>query len=146
MAKKVIKEFLDDALDSSIKQISGQDAAFLYAESALNPMHIGTLIIIEGSLKFDDFKAIIASKLHLMPKFRQRLLNVPFDLDFPYWVDDPNFELDLHLNHIKLPDPADWKTLRETTASIFSAALDLRRPLWSISFIEGLDNINPHYS
>ena len=142
MAKKVIKEFLDDAIDSSIKQISGQDAAFLYAESALNPMHIGTLIIVEGSLKFEDFKAIIASKLHLMPKFRQRLLNVPLNLDYPYWVDDPNFDIDLHLSRLKLPDPADWKTLRETTASIFSASLDLRRPLWSISFIEGLDNIN----
>lgn len=142
MAKKVIKDLLDDALDSSIKQVTGQDAAFLYAESALNPMHIGTLIIVEDSLIFDDFKDTIASKLHLMPKFRQRLLNVPFDLDYPYWVDDPNFELDLHLNRIKLPDPADWKTLRDTTATVFSASLDLRRPLWSITFIEGLDTIS----
>ena len=86
MAKKAIKALLDDALDSSIKQISGQDAAFLYAESALNPMLIGTLIIVEDSLKFRDFKAILASKLHLMPKFRQRPLNVPLNLDFPYWV------------------------------------------------------------
>ena len=102
MAKKAIKALLDDALDSSIKQISGQDAAFLYAESALNPMLIGTLIIVEDSLKFRDFKAILASKLHLMPKFRQRLLNVPLNLDFSYWVDDPHFDLDLHLNRIKL--------------------------------------------
>ena len=142
MAKKAIKALLDDALDSSIKQISGQDAAFLYAESALNPMLIGTLIIVEDSLKFRDFKAILASKLHLMPKFRQRLLNVPLNLDFPYWVDDPHFDLDLHLNRIKLPDPANWKTLRETTASVFSASLDLRRPLWSMTFIEGLDEIS----
>ena len=142
MAKKAIKALLDDALDSSIKQISGQDAAFLYAESALNPMLIGTLIIVEDSLKFRDFKAILASKLHLMPKFRQRLLNVPLNLDFPYWVDDPHFDLDLHLNRIKLPDPANWKTLRETTASVFSASLDLRRPLWSMTFIEGLDEFH----
>ena len=142
MAKKVIKEILDDALDSSVKQISGQDAAFLYAESALNPMHIGTLVLVENSLKFDDFKALMASKLHLMPKFRQRLLNVPFDLDYPYWVDDPNFDIDLHLNRIKLPDPANWKTLRDITATLFSSSLDLRRPLWSITFIEGLDNIS----
>jgi WS/DGAT/MGAT family acyltransferase len=142
MAKKAIKALFDDALDSSIKQISGQDAAFLYAESSLNPMLIGTLIIVEDSLKFDDFKAILASKLHRMPKFRQRLLNVPLNLDYPYWVDDPNFDLDLHLNRIKLPDPANWKTLRETTASVFSASLDLRRPLWSMTFIEGLDEIS----
>jgi len=142
MAKKVIKNILDNALDSSIEQISAQDATFLYAESPTSPMHIGSLTIVEGSLNFEDFKAILASKLHLIPKFRKRLLNVPFNLDYPYWVDDPNFDIDLHINRIKLPDPANWKTLREITASIFSGSLDLRRPLWSISFIEGIDEIS----
>ena len=142
MAKKVIKDILDDALGSAIEQISAQDATFLYAESPTSPMHIGSLTIVEGSLNFEDFKAILASKLHLMPKFRKRLLNVPFNLDYPYWVDDPNFDIDLQIDRIKLPDPANWKTLREITASIFSGSLDLRRPLWSISFIEGLDEIS----
>lgn len=142
MAKKVIKDILDDALDSSIEQISAQDATFLYTESSTSHMHVGSLTIVEGSLNFDDFRAILASKLHLVPKFRKRLLNVPFNLDFPYWVDDPNFDIDLHLERRKLPDPANWKTLRETTASIISGALDLRHPLWSISFIEGLNEIS----
>ncbi len=143
MAKKaVLKEIVENALNTSIEQISAQDATFLYAESPTSPMHIGSLTIVEGSLNFKDFKAIIASKLHLMPKFRKRLLNVPFNLDYPYWVDDPNFDIDLHISRIKLPDPANWKTLREITASIFSGSLDLRRPLWSISFIEGLDEIS----
>ncbi len=141
MAKKVLEDILEDAMNSSIEQISAQDATFLYADSPTSPMHIGSLTIVEGSLNFKDFKAIVASKLHLMPKFRKRLLNVPFNLDYPYWVDDPNFDIDLHLDRIKLPDPANWKTLREVTASIFSDSLDLRRPLWSISFIEGLDEI-----
>jgi WS/DGAT/MGAT family acyltransferase len=142
MAKKIdLKDIVQDALDSSIQQISGSDAAFLYAESPTSPMHIATLNIVEGSLKFEDFKEIIASKLHLLPKFRQRLLNVPMNLDYPYWVDDPNFDLDLHLNRIKLPDPSNWKTLRELTSTLFSAPLDLRRPLWSVHFIEGLDEI-----
>ncbi len=104
-------------------------------------MHVGTLTIVEGSIKFEDFKDIVASKLHLIPKFRQRLMNVPFDLDYPYWVDDPNFDIDLHLHRMKLPDPANWKTLRDITSSLFSNTLDLRRPLWSVSFIEGLDEI-----
>ena len=104
-------------------------------------MHVATLNIVEGSLKYEDFKEIIASKLHLIPKFRQRLLKVPFNLDYPYWVDDPNFDLDLHLNRMKLPDPADWKTLRYLTSKLFSAALDWRRPLWSVHFIEGIDEI-----
>ncbi len=142
MAKKVIQDFLQGALDNSIQQISGQDATFLYAESPTSPMHIATLTIVEGSLKSEDFKDIVASKLHLIPKFRKRLLNVPLNLDYPYWVDDPNFDIDLHINRLRLPDPSDWKTLREMTSSIFSSPLDLRRPLWSISFIEGLDEVS----
>lgn len=143
MAKKIdLKDIVQDAFDSSIHQISGYDAAFLYAESPTSPMHIASLNIVEGSLKYEDFKEIVASRLHLLPKFRKRLLNVPFNLDYPYWVDDPNFDIDLHLNRIKLPDPSNWKTLRDLTSSLFSAPLDLRRPLWSIHFIEGLDEIN----
>ena len=142
MPKNVIQNFLDGALDNSIQQISGSDATFLYAESPSSPMHIATLTIMEGSIEFDDFKAIVASKLHLIPKFRKRLLNVPLNLDYPYWVDDPNFDIDLHINRLRLPKPANWKTLREMTSSIFSSPLDLRRPLWSIDFIEGLDEVS----
>lgn len=142
MAKKtVIKDIVQDSIETSAKQISGYDATFLYADSPSSPMHVGTLTIVEGSIKFEDFKDIVASKLHLIPKFRQRLMNVPFDLDYPYWVDDPNFDIDLHLHRMKLPDPANWKTLRDITSSLFSNTLDLRRPLWSVSFIEGLDEI-----
>ena len=142
MAKKIdLKDIVQDAFDSSIQQVSGYDAAFLYAESPTSPMHVASLNIVEGSLKYEDFKEIIASKLHLIPKFRQRLLNVPMNLDYPYWVDDPNFDLDLHLNRMKLPDPSNWKTLRYLTSKLFSAPLDLRRPLWSIHFIEGIDEI-----
>jgi WS/DGAT/MGAT family acyltransferase len=142
MAKKIIKDLLQDALDSSIQQVSGQDATFLYAESPTSPMHIATLTIVEGSIEFNDFKKIVASKLHLIPKFRKKLLNVPLNLDYPYWVDDPNFDIDLHINRLRLPAPSNWKTLREMTSSIFSGPLDLRRPLWSISFIEGLDEVS----
>jgi diacylglycerol O-acyltransferase / wax synthase len=142
MATKMdLKDIVQDAFDGNIQQISGSDAAFLYAESPTSPMHIATLNIVEGSLKFDDFRNIVKSKLHLIPKFRQRLLNVPMNLDYPYWVNDPNFDIDLHLTRIKLPDPANWKTLRKMTSTIFSAPLDLRRPLWSVHFIEGLDEI-----
>ena len=142
MPTKVIQDFLDNTLDDSVQQISGSDAAFLYADSPTSPMHIATLTIVEGSLEYQDFKDIVASKLHLIPKFRKRLLNVPMNLDYPYWVDDPNFDIDLHVNRLKLPEPADWSTLRELTSSIFSSSLDLRRPLWSMSFIEGLDNVS----
>jgi len=140
--KDWIKSFLEDANKDALKQVSGQDATFLYAESPTSPMHIGSLTIIEGSISFEDFKANLVSKLHMVPKFRQRLINVPFDLDYPYWIDDPNFDIDLHLDRVKLPDPSNWKTLREITGSIFSRPLDLRRPLWSITFIEGINEID----
>ena len=94
MSKKGIQDILQGTLDDSVQQISGQDATFLYAESPSSPMHIATLTIVEGSLKFDDFKDIVASKLHLIPKFRKRLLNVPMNLDYPYWVDEPNVDMD----------------------------------------------------
>ncbi|MFT7073158.1 WS/DGAT/MGAT family O-acyltransferase [Patiriisocius sp. Uisw_017] len=142
MATKLdIKDIVQDAMDGSIKQISGYDAAFLYAESPTSPMHIATLSIVEGSINFEDFKESVSSKMHLIPKFRQRLKRVPMDLDYPYWVNDPNFDIDLHLHRSKLPDPSNWRTLRDMTSSIFSAPLDLRRPLWSIHFIEGIDEI-----
>jgi WS/DGAT/MGAT family acyltransferase len=141
MAKKVITDFLQDAIETSAEQISGQDATFLYADTASSPMHIATLTIVENSLKFNDFREVLESKLHLIPKFRKKLVNVPLNLDYPYWADDPNFDLDLHLNRLKLPDPANWKTLRDLTSNIFSSSLDLKRPLWSVYFIEGLDEI-----
>ena len=142
MGNSMFKNILQDSLDISAEKISGQDATFLYAESPSSPMQIATLTIVEGSLEFDDFKAIVASKLHLIPKFRKKLLNVPFNLDYPYWVDDQNFDIDLHINRVKLPEPSNWSTLREMTSSIFSRPLDFRRPLWSISFIEGLDEVS----
>lgn len=142
MGNSLLKNLFQENLDGVAEKISGQDATFLYAESPSSPMQIATLTIVEGSLEFEDFKAIVASKLHLIPKFRKRLLNVPFNLDYPYWVDDPNFDIDLHINRVQLPKPSNWKTLREMTGSIFSRPLDLRRPLWSISFIEGLDEVS----
>lgn len=138
----MFKDIIDKVLDPSIQPISGPDAGFLYSDSPKSPMHIASLTIVEGSIGFEGFKHNIASKLDQVTKFRQRLVNVPLNLGYPYWADDPNFDLDLHIQRIKLPDPADWETLRELTASVFSRPLDLRRPLWSITFVEGLDAVS----
>ena len=136
------KNILKDVNDLKIEPISGTDAAFLYAEAPHSPMHLGGLSIVEGSLSFQDFKAVIASRIHQVPKFRKRLISVPMNLDYPYWADDPNFDLDMHLHHIALPAPGDWETLRNLSSSIFSIPLDKSRPLWSINFIEGLDKVS----
>jgi len=138
----MLKKILNKVLDPALQPISGYDAAFIYSETPKSPMHVASLTVVEGSLDYEDFKANVASKLHLMGRFRQRLVNVPFNVDYPYWADDPNFDIDLHIQHIRLPEPGDWNTLRNLTASLFSAPLDLRRPLWSMYFIEGVTNID----
>ncbi len=124
-----------------MKPISGLDATFLYAETPNSPMHVASVAVIEGSLKFEDFRKVILSRLHLIPKLRQRLMQVPFNIDYPYWVDDPSFDIDMHLQRIALPKPGSWKELRATASSIMSEPLDRTRPLWHFTFIEGLDNI-----
>ncbi len=135
---KIIQQFNKTP---DIKAISGMDATFLYIETPTSPMHIGSVAVIEGSLEFEKFKATIHSRLHMIPKLRQRLVYVPFSIDYPYWVDDPNFDIDMHIDHIALPKPGNWKTLRKVASQIFSEPLDQSRPLWSFTFVEGLDNI-----
>jgi diacylglycerol O-acyltransferase / wax synthase len=129
------------ASNNLLKPISGMDATFLYTETPTSPMHIGSVVIIEGSLDFETFKATVHSRIHQIEKMRQRLVFVPMSIDHPYWVDDPHFDIDLHIKRIALPDPGSWKELRSTASSIFSEALDPNRPLWSITFVEGLDHI-----
>ncbi|MGB0388424.1 MAG: wax ester/triacylglycerol synthase family O-acyltransferase [Ardenticatenaceae bacterium] len=124
-----------------MKAISGMDAAFLYAETPTSPMHVGSLAVIEGSLKFEVFREIIRSRIHLIPVMRQRLVSLPLSIDHPYWVDDPYFNLNLHIQHIALPRPGGWRELRALVSQIFSKPLDMSRPLWSFTFIEGLDTI-----
>lgn len=124
-----------------MKPLSGLDANYWYAESATSPMHVGSVVIIEGSLKFEDFRKLLEERIHLVPKLRQRLLDVPLSIDLPFWIDDPHFALDLHLNHIALPKPGGWAELRATASQIFSEHLDRTRPLWSFTFVEGLDKI-----
>lgn len=122
--------------------ISGMDSTFLYAETPTSPMHIGGVAVIEGSLDFKTFKRTIASRIHQIPKLRQRLMQVPFSIDHPYWVDDPDFNLDMHIDHVALPKPGSWKNLRRLASKLFSEPLDKSRPLWSFTFVEGLDQLS----
>ncbi|MEM6378391.1 MAG: wax ester/triacylglycerol synthase family O-acyltransferase, partial [Bacteroidota bacterium] len=137
MIDKLIKQFNNP----NVNPISGMDATFLYTETPTSPMHIGSVAVIEGSLDFEKFKATIHSRIHMIPKLRQRLVYVPFSIDYPYWVDDPNFDIDMHIHHIALPSPGNWKSLRKIASQIFSEPLSQTRPLWSFTFVEGLDSI-----
>lgn len=124
-----------------MEQLTGLDASFLYLETPSTPMHVGGVSVVEGSLEFDRFREFIAGRLHLVPKLRQRLVEAPMGIDYPFWVDDPEFNLDMHLSHVALPQPAGWRELRALASRAFSQALDRSRPLWEIVFVEGINNI-----
>ena len=125
-----------------MEQLSGLDAAFVYLDARNAPMHVGGLHVYQptaGQFGFDEFRAHIAACIDSSPIFRRRLLQVPLRLGRPFWIDDPHFELDLHLQHSALPPPADWDRLRELAARMFSRPLDPDRPLWHLTFVSGLD-------
>lgn len=124
-----------------MQPLSGLDSSFLYLEDAHQPMHVGSVLVFEGSMDFESFRRTLASRIHLVPRLRQRLAMVPFGIGKPYWVEDPAFNLDMHLQHVALPSPGNWKELRKLAARIFSVPLDRTRPVWEMTFVEGLDNI-----
>ena len=130
-----------------MKQLSGLDAAFLYLETGATPMHIGSLCIYDqsmapgGIVTFKDIIRFFDERMHKARAFRQRIAKVPLSLGHPYWIEDPNFDLEFHLRHIALPKPGDWRQLCILTARLLSRPLDLNRPLWESWVIEGLDNV-----
>ena len=130
-----------------MQQLSGADAAFLYFETPKAPGHIFNLWIYDQSSAPDGkvtFKGVmdhVQKRLHVAPHLRQRLVPVPFELDHPYWVNDPGFDLEYHVRHIALPKPGDWRQLCIQVARLHSRHLDHSRPLWEMYVIEGLNNV-----
>lgn len=130
-----------------MEQLTGQDASFVYTETPRSPMHIGGIAIydpseIEGGVqRFKNIISFIEDRLHLAKTFRRKLVNVPLNLDHPYWVEDKDFDLEFHLRHIRLPEPGDWRQLCIQASRLHARPLDLTKPLWEFTVIEGLDAI-----
>ena len=130
-----------------MQQLSGQDASFVYLETPHTPMHIGSCAIYDpstapgGFVRFKDILNFIQSRLTGARSFRQRLVRVPFDLDHPYWIEDPEFDIEYHVRHIALPKPGDWRQLCIQVARLHARPMDLSKPLWEFTIVEGLDNI-----
>ncbi len=130
-----------------MQQLSGQDASFVYMETPTTPMHIGSVGIYDpstapnGFVRFKDILQFIESRLGGAKSFRERLVRVPFDIDHPYWIQDPDFDLEYHVRHIALPAPGDWRQLCIQVARLHSRPMDLTKPLWEFIIVEGLDNI-----
>src|SRR6195952_6115354 len=130
-----------------MEQLSWTDDMMLRAERPETPMQIQMLLIYDQSTAADGrvtFKRILGeidARLHLAPTFRRRLTELPGGLHMPYWVDDPNFDLEYHVRHIGLPQPGDWRQLCIQVARLHARQIDLRRPPWEITVIEGLNSV-----
>ena len=130
-----------------MQQLSGQDAMFVHAEMKGLPQHIGGISIYDqstapgGRVRFKQILAMLKTRTHLSPIFRRKLATVPFGLGQPYWVDDPEFDLEYHVRHIALPKPGDWRQLCILAARLHAIPLSRDKPLWEIYIIEGLDAV-----
>src|SRR3954447_19991795 len=121
--------------------LSAIDASFLAGEKESSHMHVGAVMIFEGPpLGHDDMLEHIASRLHLVPRYRQKLAVPRFEMGRPLWVDDPSFNLEYHVRHTALASPGDLDQLRRLTARIFSQRLDRSKPLWECWFVQGLED------
>jgi diacylglycerol O-acyltransferase len=120
-------------------RLTGLDASFLHIERGPAHMHVAACAVFEGPPPDpDEVMATVHSRLHLVPRYRQRLAFIPFGQGRPVWVDDPHFNLAYHVRHTALPLPGDDEQLKRLTGRVFSQALDRNRPLWEMWIVEGL--------
>src|SRR4051794_38886588 len=116
------------------------DASFLHLENANQPMHVGCVMIFDGDAPgYDEFAEHVESRLSMVPRYRQRLANVPLGQGRPKWVDDEDFDLRFHVRQTALPPPGTERELKTLAARVFAQNLDREKPLWELWLIGGLD-------
>src|SRR5262245_30729891 len=120
-------------------RLTGLDSSFLHLERDGTQMHVASTTLFEGPAPpYVEFRDHIESRLHLVPRFRQKVRFVPFGQGRPIWVDDPHLNLAYHVRHTSLPEPGSEHQLRVLAARIFSQQLDRSKPLWELWLVEGL--------
>ena len=130
-----------------MRQLVGQDAAFLHVETATLKTHFTLVTVYDqstvpgGKLRYRDILEYFNQRLTPMPVFRRKIVEVPFQLDAPYFVDDPNYHIESHVRHIALPKPGDWRQFCILVSQIHAAPMDLGKPLWDMHVVEGLDAV-----
>jgi len=128
-------------------RLSALDSSFLHLERLETPMHVGALSVFEGPPFLDesgrfrlaDVRDLVASRLHLIPRFRKRLMHVPAELGRPIWIDDDRFDIGYHVRLTALPAPGTRAQLLTLTERVEAGLLDRSRPLWELWFVEGLE-------
>jgi WS/DGAT/MGAT family acyltransferase len=124
-----------------LDRLTPLDASFLHQEGPNSHMHLGGLTIMEGPPPArEEFLEQIRRRLHLVPRYRQKLASTALDSGRPVWIDDRDFNLEYHVRHTALPSPGGWEQLQNLTARIFSQQLDRSKPLWEMWLIEGLQD------
>lgn len=129
-------------------RLSPQDSVFLHLEDEHQPLHVGSLAYFEagplrdgdGSFALERVRRRIGSRLHLVPRFRKRIMNVAFDQGRPIWVDDAGFDLSYHVRLTAIPAPGSEAQVKLLMDRVQAQMLDRRRPLWEIWFVEGVDD------
>ena len=122
-----------------MERMNSLDAVFIAAEDSVNHMHIGSVGIFDGPPPpFDEVRALFASKLPLVPRYRQRVREAPLSIGRPLWIDDVHFDFDYHVRSTALPVHAGGRALEELVGRVMSQPLDRNRPLWEMWVIEGL--------
>ena len=121
-------------------RLTATDASFLAQEGPSSHMHVGAVMIFEGPPPlYTDFVNQIRSRLHLVPRYRQKLAFPPIETGRPVWIDDPSFNLEYHVRHTALPSPGSEEQLRNLAARIHSQQLDRAKPLWETWLVQGLE-------
>ena len=122
-----------------LDRLSATDVSFLTNESSASHMHVGAILIFEGPApSYGDLLDHVRSRLHLVPRFRQKLAYPPAQTGRPFWIDDPNLNLEYHVRHSALPAPGSEEQLRRMAGRVFSQQLDRSKPLWELWIVQGL--------
>src|SRR5947209_19217892 len=123
-----------------LDRLTSIDASFLHQEGTASHMHIGGVLIFEGPPPaFEDYLDHVRGRLHLVPRYRQKLSFPPLESGRPLWVDDPRFNLEYHVRHTALPSPGSFDQLRQLAGRVFSQRLDRTKPLWEMWLVQGLE-------
>jgi WS/DGAT/MGAT family acyltransferase len=128
-----------------MQRLTGLDATFLYMETPTTHMTVASTCVFDpstvpGGYSFEKVRALVENRLPLLPPFRRRLVDVPFSLHHPLWIEDPDFDLDYHVRRAALPSPGSDHELAEFAAEVMGRPLDRTRPLWEMYVVEGLEH------
>jgi WS/DGAT/MGAT family acyltransferase len=121
------------------RRFSSQDAAFFYSDTDEAPLNVGFVGIFEGAIPFGRFIESVASKLHLVPRYWQRVVSPPFNIGRPTWEYDPNFDIRRHIHRLRIEPPGTDSQLADLAAGLYAGRLDRGKPLWEVYMVEGLE-------